>query len=266
MKLNKIFTLFLYFSAVILQQNLICMKIPGKLIVVSIPKSGSHLMQNLLLELAKMSQVGGNFSIVQSEIDKMTHDKFYITHRPYAEREHSLLISNNFTRGILMVRDPRDHILSLADWVKKYPNFWPWGYKFEKDELILHLINKHSAALFGSPANTIPQNVRFSHDLYLKWSKVQQPAFYLATFEKLVGPKGGGSKPEQIKEIINIARHIGITVSVRQAMQIGDKIFGNSATFRNGKIGAWRKEFKPHHIKAMKEACGSLIEEMGYSW
>ena len=106
------------------------------------------------------------------------------------------------------------------------------------------------------------QGIDDFYSKYMGWTK--HPLFYTTTFEKLVGPHGGGSKEEQIQEIINIARHLDHPISLERAQQIADELFGNAPTFRKGQIGAWKEYFTQEHKELFKKTAGQLLIDLGY--
>ena len=67
-----------------------------------------------------------------------------------------------------------------------------------------------------------------------------------------------------MREIMNIARHIGIPVNRKRALEIANQLFGGTATFRKGQIGAWKKEFTQEQKELFKEHAGQLLIDLGY--
>ncbi len=100
------------------------------------------------------------------------------------------------------------------------------------------------------------------YNLFLPWQLV--PNIYTTTFEKLVGPQGGGTLEEQLNEIIAIANHMGTKMDQTQALEISNNLFGESITFREGKIGSWKKYFLERHKDAFKKVAGQLLIDLGY--
>ena len=90
-------------------------------------------------------------------------------------------------------------------------------------------------------------------------------AFNLTTsFEKLIGPQGGGTREEQIAELGRIADHVGLRHSPALLGQIADAVFGGTKTFRKGTIGTWAADFTDDHKRAFKEVAGDALIAMGY--
>jgi hypothetical protein len=86
----------------------------------------------------------------------------------------------------------------------------------------------------------------------------------MVRFEDLVGPEGGGSEEAQRLAVGRVAKHLGVPVEERTIGLVGEKLFGAGRTFRRGQIGSWREEFTAEHERALEEAAGPLLAELGY--
>ena len=93
------------------------------------------------------------------------------------------------------------------------------------------------------------------------------PFVYTTTFEKLVGPAGGGSEKIQFQEVKNILNHLNISPTDEEILSLCQEIHGAnpvSWTFRKGVIGAWKKEFTDEHKELFKQKAQNLLEKLGY--
>jgi sulfotransferase 6B1 len=99
---------------------------------------------------------------------------------------------------------------------------------------------------------------------YLPWREIQ--GVRTTTFERLVGPRGGGSPGDQRDEVRGILGHIGFPLRGRLAVDaISRRVFSpESPTFRSGQVGGWRRYFKPEHVAAFKQVAGQLLIDLGY--
>ncbi len=80
-----------------------------------------------------------------------------------------------------------------------------------------------------------------------------------------MGPQGGGSAEAQRTEIKNIAQHLGLSLSPEQVKMIASRLFGQvGATFRRGRMGAWREMFRVEHRALFKGVAGRRLVELGY--
>ncbi len=231
-----------------------------KAFIVSGPKSGTHLAAKLAKKLMKGRYKNATkfHDFNMKEIQNLSSNTIYLSHAPcianyteFFEREH--------IRGIFIYRDPRDQLISSRQWIYQHPAVWPELQHLHPDDLLLTLINNYPWAYpFGT------KSINNTYQYYLSWQK--HPYVYTTTFERLVGPQGGGTREEQLTEIYNIAKHLNKDLSQEQAEQLANQLFGGTNTFRNGKIGAWKKKsgFKAVHKRAFKKVAGKLLIKLGY--
>lgn len=191
--------------------------------------------------------------------------KLFWTHWPHYPW-FDAYVSQHTTADFLMIRDPRDMVVSFAHMVYKQDN---QEKPFEK--VLLDLID-------GRKSCYIPWGVEIHqaypliwemgvanfYKLYLPWMKNKK--FYTVKFENLVGPKGGGTQALQDKEIDSIAQHLGVKLSPAHKNQIINEVFGGTWTFREGAIGGWKKYFTPECKAAYKGKAGAnkLLIDLGY--
>lgn len=90
------------------------------------------------------------------------------------------------------------------------------------------------------------------------------PRFYVIRFEDLIGPKGQGKQEKQIETIFNLASYIGMPISKEQALEYGEKLFGATATFREGQIGSWKNACSESQKAWLKENFGEELIRLGY--
>ncbi len=79
---------------------------------------------------------------------------------------------------------------------------------------------------------------------YRKWTN--DPNTYVCRFERLIGPRGGGSKEEQFAEIEAIATHIDRRLPAEELEQVARKAWSvRSSTFRKGAVRYDQKLWNP---------------------
>jgi hypothetical protein len=165
--------------------------------------------------------------------------------------------SRNFATVVLL-RDPRDVVVSVTHWmhwIKEHLVCEDWIHEYATwplEEQIAFAL-QHSSDQTGT--QTLAQNL-------IRW--MQDPSVLVIRFEDLVGPKGGGDLQRQRTAIKALAKHIKCPLTDAQIDQIADSIFGNTPTFREGKIGSWKNHFTPYHIEFCKEVLGRELIELGY--
>lgn len=239
------------------------------LCMVSIPKSGSHLLAKCIYLIDKRTPIWAKKDIAgisQKEINQLNSEYLYCIHAAYQEK-NKFLIEHNNLKTFFIYRDPRDQVVSLANWVIKIESAIPGHHNVPKlEDLITTLIYGCDGAFWTKsvpPYRTVEQLYR----LFMPWMNHKQ--VYIATFEKLVGPQGGGSLELQLQEIKNIAKHMGKNITDEVAKEISKKIFGytegfDSRTFFEGQIGSWKKYFTDKHKREFKEVAGQLLIDLGY--
>lgn len=229
------------------------------------PKTGTNLVAKCLTLMTGRKKVfatpGNNqITLVPEELAALSDKDLFITHAQYLESNRQLVEIYNF-KVISILRDPRDQIVSFAHWINKQAA-WKHLHHLSIEELITLLITDYNRGYqcIGTPK---PTSIDTAYRvLYMPWSK--EKYVYTTTFEKLVGPAGGGSKESQITEIMNIAQHLDITLTQKQIEFITDNLFGNTFTFREGLIGSWRKAFTQQHTILFKQVAGQLLIDLGY--
>ncbi len=163
----------------------------------------------------------------------------------------------------LQIRDLRDVLVSYVYFVKLSLEI-EMGGVFSFDEMLTHLLQNN-----GSKYGTYIEN---QVKLAIDWLDV--PHVVVLRFEDMIGAAGGGSVEAQAKTISSMAAVLGVPLSEEKLKNITDKLFGNSfaskdvpfsRTFREGKIGAWKKHFKPHHLKLFNAKWKKYQQALGYS-
>lgn len=216
--------------------------------VISIPKSGTHLLLKLLSILTNTKQLITTYK-TWYQLDERTMHNFLT--KPFLLKAHIIHINENIMqinksniKTCFLYRDPRAQIVSSAFFiVKELPVF----AKFDLNVIIDKLITE----------------IDHFYHLFLPWQF--EPYIYTTTFEKLIGENGGGSQDAQLQEIIAIANHVGVQIDLQQALDISKQLFGGTPTFREGQIDSWKKYFLERHKEAFKNGPGQkLLELLGY--
>lgn len=190
---------------------------------------------------------------------EMPTGQFMKGHLPYSPRVVKMLEDMNY-KMVIIVRDPRDVAVSHMNWAlaREYLPYQKYYKSLSPDE-------RMSLAISGfaiEPEGPVVLDLRKRFEHITKW--ISHPMAYVTSFERLVGPKGGGSLEAQREEISNIGAHLGLLLSQRQVDDIADNLFGGTMTFKEGKIGAWNKHFSDAHRQQIKNLMGDIIIDLGY--
>lgn len=230
-------------------------------ISISIYKAGTHLLNKCVELLTHKEPVtfnrlrstilekwGNLFEPSLAEFDEFTNlltNEYLFLHLYYNTDYKKLLMSKNF-KILLIIRDPRDQIISYAYFIQKFPQFAPQLHSLPINNIIDACIS----------------DIQKVYSKFLPWAKFNTS--YTVKFEDLVGFKGGGTQGKQLREIYNIGSHIGLDMTWKKSQEVSNQLFGGTATFREGKIGSWKTHFTVVQKQAFKEVAGDLLIELGY--
>ncbi|HZW61265.1 MAG TPA: hypothetical protein VFF04_03500 [Candidatus Babeliales bacterium] len=271
----------------------------GNYVCICIPKSGTHLLLKCLtlLEVPGVSypydlKIERNSRVVERNTQmppdhykgvyhvptegplpvrfihamKKFANRLYWTHWVFTQEFANFLAPNTMVT-FLIVRDPRDQVISMARMVH---NGYEEHQRSSMEDVVLDLIDgrQQHFLLWGVERNGMypiewETGVVPFYELYLPWLKFKN--ICLIKFEDLVGPHGGGTQEKQLTTIKQIAKRMGHPINDAKAMAIAEQLFGESATFVEGKIGGWRDYFTQEMKTAFKNAGGTqLLIKLGY--
>jgi hypothetical protein len=197
---------------------------------------------------------------VQNALGEIKNGQFAAWHAPYSDDLAGLVAQLNL-KTLLMLRDPRDVVVSHARFLATADAhfLYPRYQALSGSEQLMTSINGLEPTAPGEPGlldiGTRCRSVNAWH---------AYPLNCVTTFEKLVGPQGGGRQDEQLTEIARLADHIGLRYNRVILTWIAERVFGGTKTFHKGAIGGWRERFSPAHKRAFKDVAGSILIEWGY--
>ncbi len=257
---------------------LLCSYIQAGVVICSIPKCGSNLLKALLEDLGyqykgndvchgtylRLTEEGVRRDIVGKKTCAISH--------AIPTQENIDILRRTGQKAIFIYRDPRDCVLSTANYMKRLHGgrFWI-AAQLPLDELVTTLIIDYSVkgktykkGLWSDVVFDDMGSVRDFYDMYLPW--LDCPHVYCTSFEKLVGSKGGGSDEVQFQEISNICDYLGLQKTPEQIKRLCDNLFGSkkSLTFSKGLIGLWKTNFTAEQKEIFKCVANDLLIELGY--
>lgn len=197
---------------------------------------------------------------VREALRSMKNGQFASWHAPYSDDLAGLVAQLNL-KTLLMLRDPRDVVVSHARFLATadahflYPRYQVLS---ESDQLMASITGLEPAA----PGELGLVDIGTRCRSVSAWNAY--PLNCTTSFEKLVGPQGGGTQDAQIAEIARLAEHIGLCYNRAILQWISERVFGGTKTFHKGAIGGWRKSFSPEHKRAFKDVAGSILIAWGY--
>lgn len=232
-----------------------------RFVVLSPPKCGTHLIGKVLALITNQEPAYylGDLGTPEQAI-KTVNQETAAGHFVVAHNFHQSTLKKLTKRGyrvIFMIRDPRDQLISVMNWLRE--GQWPWirASKIQRiDEQIHELI---TGARFGWRC------FDGCFGRYYNVAKTVSPQRIFTTrFESLVGPHGKGSTEMQVNEILNLANFLKVNISNDQAFSIANQAWGGTGTFRHGEMGVWKQYFSPQHTLDYQQLYTPILIELGY--
>jgi len=229
-----------------------------KFILITTPKCGSHLIIHILNEILQKEdqrQLRSVFPDFLHELAIAEKNNTYLsTHQPCTPEAAEYVKSHGY-KVIFILRDPRDQLVSLMHYNQR--GYWPQlpMNHLSHSEQITELITGNRFGFHCYEESFVDR---------LGWKDLGPDITYVTTFEKLIGYRGGGSDTQQKQEILNIAEHIGITLSPQDCERIAKRAYGKGFTFRKGMIGSWKSHFTLDHVELFKLLYGQELIDLGY--
>jgi hypothetical protein len=252
--------------------------------VLTIPKSGSHLILKMLTMLTNKKHVFPGllfpqlhaFTFIDENPDAYVSDEemeaafatwkkdnvYPLAHFNFSENFQTFASKHPEYVKIIQIRDLRDACVACVCHQEQAieQEIGPCNFD-QKLMFIITLGDKPTKNSFLR----IEKNARRA----VEW--IKDPDTVVCRFEDLVGKKGGGSVEAQRQQIVEIANHLNIDLSNQQLDWIVDNLFGVQtgpqipSTFREGKVGSWRQYFSEEHKEAFREHFEELQLQLGYS-
>jgi len=257
-------------------------------LVNSIPKAGTHLVSKALSlvpgidgEYARLAPTGfeaqpGEATVsigiglarpvsaqrVRETLADLAPGQFALWHVPYSQAFDALLRELNVSM-LLVVRDPRDVAVSHAMHIAQFA-----GHRLhnvfvnmsDEDRLAVVIDGLRDAAA----GETLLEPLAVRYARLLEW-RAYDPV-HVVRFEDLVGERGGGSAEKQSQSLRDMLRFIGVPATADVTQLIADNMFGDTVTFRRGKIGAWREHLNIEQVQRIEDSCGDVMRELGYAF
>lgn len=159
-------------------------------------------------------------------------------------------------RMICIRRDPRDILVSFADWVGARPDFYmhPDFKPLSREERVAFLLRGGRTA--SGPLHPFPEILRRSAG----W--LTAPDVLQITFEDLIGTSGGGDDLRRVQSVAAIHRHVGASRPL-DSVDIAS-IYGQSLTFNKGRSQRWKELSDPALIEEINTTLFSVLSDWKY--
>lgn len=237
-----------------------------KVLVNGSPKTGTTWMYTMIASLPGFQPVGNYDGRIDRYKTAARGDVVH-GHDFFSDNLHQLLRSNHF-RTVLMIRDPRDQLVSrMFHLQRKNVHGGSERYREMPLEDLMILCIEGNDDLPGMDTLT---------DLTLSW--FDAPQTHLVRYETLL------RQTEQ--QMVEVLRHVGFAekqlrplayITARrnrfERLSKGRRIWKNgrkpgqenrTSHFRKGISGDWKNHFKPIHVERFKAVAGQQLIDLGY--
>lgn len=240
----------------------------------AMPKSGSHLLIQVLLGLTKigpfvdpgfppLNRSAGNRNLpVDAVVDNLHHlgpgDIAYCY--LHAREPYLTELTRPGVAALFIYRDPRDLIVSHIFYATQiHPGHGMHAYYTEKLSTMEQRISAATKGVQESGAQLSPILTKYKN--YLGW--LDQPSVLSLRFEDLIL-----DRPAAIGRILDhMAAHGFVLQPPReQAIEALSAAVAPraSGTFRRGQPGEWREHFTAKNKHVFKTTTGDLLRRLGY--
>lgn len=229
--------------------------------LITIAKSGSHLTEKCLENLTGKK---GRFVLTHVQVNRLKNAKtlFFWAHF-HQEGIAKCLLELPNTKCIFNVRDLRDVAISRVNqWVRE--GFIPFPDRVKSKRWLSIPYNEKLSSLFQPSVWGMSNYAKNTLSFRKFMHHFNNPNVYVTSFEKLVGPSGGGSEELQIQEITNLAKFLNIPLSKARAQEIAKNLFGDTKTFRKGQTKVWESVLNQENVDLFKKHFGDLLIFLGY--
>jgi len=241
---------------------------------ISIPKSGTHLLNQILTGFSKVApfvlppqNIGMGKTLdrrqrrekFEKELKNLHPLEIAMAHAA-ASQENMEQISSPRFLPYFILRDPRDIVVSLSFYVAEIREEHRLHSYYSKtlnslDERILASIQGIRSSQDSA------RNIGKQIEIHMGW--LNHPDVHTVRFEDLIH--------DRINTLGGIADHFLRRVDTLPSSreQIIEQLElsinpSKSFTFRSGKTGEWKEHFTEEHKKAFKDVAGDLLIKLGY--
>jgi hypothetical protein len=187
---------------------------------------------------------------------------YMYNHYPYDPCLIDSLVTNAIP-AIILVRDPRDFIISFKNHIIRHSEHNYHSHIFpliSDEERLLTLI--HGLTERGLLYKVTP--LALTYHRFHGW--IQDKRVLRIRFEEIIGPKGNGTRFLQFKTFERIMTHIGLKPDDDRFYNCVSESFSPShSMFFKGLIGQWKEEFTPAVHECFNLHGKYLLSEFGYS-
>ncbi|GIU97212.1 MAG: hypothetical protein KatS3mg013_1015 [Actinomycetota bacterium] len=237
-----------------------------KVLGVSIPKAGTHLVERALclhprlyrkilptITGAKLGRGG-----LDGLLARLGPGEVVLAHLRF-DPAYPGDLRRRAVRGVFLVRDPRDVVISQARYAMGRTDHWAHGlFAARADER-----ERLRLAIAGDERGGLRSIGRRLAD-YAGW--LEAPGVLVVRFEDLVGARGGGDPRRQREAVAGLYRHLGLEPDDDLVRRVCERLFSaDSPTFRRGTIGQWRSTLDAELLALLEDVAGEQLARYGYA-
>ncbi len=230
-----------------------------KIVTISIPKSGTHLLERILClhpELYRPIIPTINpdnvyeYGDLNSLLGRLKPSQVLVTHLYYSEN-YAKWLEESDAKVLFMVRDPRDVVISSAHFES------PKHHLREQLDAADDIQSRIELLVKGDTSSNIPPIAEYLAQ-FTGWMKRN---CMVVRFEELTG-----DVDTRERTIENIFSYIGLPVDrqwLRKSL-LPNVISPSSPTFRSGKPSQWVTKYDDATLELFRQFGSDLLIEMGY--
>jgi Sulfotransferase domain len=240
---------------------------PGapKVYCVSIPKSGTHLLERALCLHPKLyrklvptisDENIGRYNGFDGLLRRLRPGQIIVSHLRYQDRFVESLHQQG-VRGIFLIRDPHAIVVSQAHYVTRTK-----AHRNHEFFLAQPGINDRLRIAITGDAEHRVASIAERLEAFSGWLDA---GCLVVRFEDLIGPEGGGDRTVQIAALRSIYEFLAIDNSDALVVSVARRLFSSaSPTFRTGSVGEWRDSFDVDLERLISEVAGDAMTRYGY--
>jgi len=241
----------------------------------SIPKSGTYFLHQILSSTSFLNDFGNfvasrptltyryrSFETLKAMFKNPYKNEFCLGHLEYSALAHNYF-KNTDTINILLVRDPRDIVISESFYLTN-SNIFHKLHKFFKS--LRNSNDRISFAMYGSSylknCDVSFESINQRYVAYFEW--INKTKCYYLKYEDLIGE----NQINTIRKLlIYLSNSLKIKIDIdKELTNIQDSLISNKKphTFRIGKKGRWKKILSSEQKKWFLTEMKDLLLYFGY--
>lgn len=240
----------------------------------SFPKSGTHLLNQLVAALPQRRDYGSFLSSMTSSfrfrertaaeslriIESLMPGELMRAHLFY-EPQYEQAISGSHAVHYFIYRDPRDVVLSEAHYLRSLNRWHKLHRYFREQQSLEDAIALSIRGMEGQVPGIAYPNIAERFARFAGW--LESNRVCVVKFEELVGP-------QQTSIVSRMAEFYCRSVEENlDQSALAERMLDNinperSHTYRSGKSGGWQEKFTPRLREQFDTIAGELLIQLGY--